>query len=109
MKALVARQKLIRNTDRLDLRWQMVKTYESDELASRDEDVKHLEKIEKVARQKMEKKYRKLVVGTARSQAVRGSSQSSRDLDPQRALSISYDTGPVSKPPQFEKRTPGLC
>ena len=49
MKALLTRQKLIKIADRSELGWQVVEAYESDELASGDEDAKRLEKAEKVA------------------------------------------------------------
>ena len=84
MRALVAGQMLIRISDRLDLRGQVhvVKANGLDELTSGDEDAKCLEKAEKVAGQKAEKKHRKLVGRTARSRVVQQGSHSSRDLGP---------------------------
>ena len=52
MKEMEARQKLMRIVDHSDLGWQVVDAYESDELASGDEDAKHIEKAEKVAEQR---------------------------------------------------------
>lgn len=51
-KAIHTRQKLIRIADRSELGWQVVEAYESDELASDDEDAKRLEKAQKSAEQK---------------------------------------------------------
>ena len=51
-KAIHTRQKLIRIADRLDLGWQVVEAYESDELTWDDEDTKCLEKAQKSAEQK---------------------------------------------------------
>ena len=52
VKAIHTWQKLIRIADRSELGWQVVKAYESDELASDDEDAKCLEKAQKSAEQK---------------------------------------------------------
>ena len=56
IKALEARQKLIRIVDRSELGWQVVEAYESDGLASGDEDAKRLEKAEEVAEQRAKRK-----------------------------------------------------
>ena len=49
IKALHTRQKLIRLADRSDLGWAVVDAYESDELASDDEDAKRMKEARKVA------------------------------------------------------------
>lgn len=56
MAAIASRQKQIRIADRHDLGWSVVEAYEDDELASGEEDVKRLEKAERVAEQKAAKK-----------------------------------------------------
>ena len=65
-KAIHMRQKLIRIADRSDLGWQVVEAYESDELASDDEDAKRLEKAQKSAEQKDLKNKRKKAAASQR-------------------------------------------
>ena len=109
-KALLARQKLIRIADRSELGWQVVDAYEPDELASGDEDAKRLEKAEKVAEQKAERRRKKWTLKTARNRAMRRGSQFSRDPGIQQGPSKSYPSpGPVGQPPQMLRRIPGPC
>ena len=70
--------------------------YKSDKLASSDEDAKRLEKAERVAEEKAEKRRKKGALKSARSRAVRWGSQSSREMGPHLGPSRSYQTGPVS-------------
>ena len=110
MKALLARQKLIRIADRSELGWQVIDAYESDELASGDEDAKRLEKAEKVAEQKAERRRKKWTLKTAENRAMRRGSQYSRDLGMQQGPSKSYPTpGPAGQLPQMPRRIPGPC
>ena len=81
-KALVARQKLIHIADRSDLGWQVVEAYESDKLASGNEDAKHLEKAEKVVEQKVESRHKKLALRMTSNHVIHRGSQPSRDLGP---------------------------
>ena len=99
-KALAAQQNLICIVDRSHLGWQVVEAYESDELASTDEDAKHLEKAEKVAEQKAERRCKKLALRSARN----------RELCPHQAIdSRSFAPGPVTQPLPTQKRVPGPC
>ena len=50
--AILVRQKLIRLADRSEFGWDAVNEYETDELASNEDDTKRLEKAEKEAEQK---------------------------------------------------------
>ena len=59
MKALHTCQKLIRLADRSELGWAVVDVYESDELASDDEDAKRMKEARKVADQKDQKEKKK--------------------------------------------------
>ena len=58
-KVLHTRQKLIRLADRSEVGWAVVDTYESDELASDDEDAKRMKEATKVADQKDQKERKK--------------------------------------------------
>ena len=79
-KALLARQKLIHIADRSELGWQVVDAYELDDLVSGSKDAKRLEKAEKVAEQKAERRCKKWTLEPARNHAMHCGSQSSRDL-----------------------------
>ena len=59
IKALHTRQKLIRLADRSDLGWAVVDAYESDELASEDEDAKRMKEARRVADLKDQKEKKK--------------------------------------------------
>ena len=107
-KALLARQKLIRIADSSELGWQVVDAYESDELASDDEDAKCLEKAEKVAEQNAERMCKKWTLKTASNRAMRRGSQFSRDPRIQQGPSKSYPTPePAGQPSQILRRIPG--
>ena len=106
-KVLAARQKLIRIADRSDLGWQVVEAYESDELASGDEDAKRLEKAEKVAEQKAKKRRKKLALRSSRNRTGSRGSQSSRELGPHQAVdSRNFAPGPASQPLPMQRRVP---
>ena len=66
-KALLVQQKMICTANHLELGWQVVDAYDSDELASGNEDAKHLKKAGKVAEQIAERRRKKLA-----SKSVRG-------------------------------------
>ena len=59
MKVLHTRQKLIWLADRSELGWAVVDAYESDELASDDEDAKRMKEAKKVVNQKDQKERKK--------------------------------------------------
>ena len=108
-KALLARQKLIRMADRSELGWQVVNAYESDELASGDEDAKRIEKAEKAAEQKAERRRKKIALKGARSRPLRRVSQPARDVGAP-GPSRSFVPAPViPQPPMSHRRVPGPC
>ena len=65
-KALHTRQKLICLVDHSDLGWMVVDAYESDELASDDEDAKRMKEARRVADLKDQKKKKKIQVACRR-------------------------------------------
>ena len=116
-KAIHTWQKLIHITDRLELGWQVVEAYESDELASDNEDAKRLEKAQKCMEQKDMKNKRKRILmqrdsrstyrWCGQSIAPGGVNQhsSQRNFNPiQTSLVPSQGGGPSQRPMQ-----PGLC
>ena len=109
IKTLQARQKLIRIADWLELGWQVVEAYESDELASGDEDAKCLEKTKKTIEQRAETKRRKLVSKGVRNHPPCRPIQPSRELSAQQRPSKSFMAEPVSQSVQYPRRVPGPC
>ena len=108
MKALIMRQNHIRMADRSELGWQVVEAYESDELASGDEDAKRIEKAEKAAEQKVERRRKKAALKGARSRPIRRGNQPMRDPatpGPSRAFVPALTPSHTLPPP---KRVPGL-
>ena len=108
INALESRQKLIRIADQSELRWQVVEAYESDRLASGDEDTKRLKKAEKVAEQRAERKRKLLSKGTRNRPPCR-LIQSSRELSAQHGPSKSFMAAPVSQSVQYPRGVPGPC
>ena len=73
IKALHTRQKLVRLADRSDLGWAVVDAYESDELASDDEDAKRMKEATKAADQKDQKVKKKKQSASQRGGKATGS------------------------------------
>ena len=73
IQALHTRQKLIRLADRSDLGWAVVDAYESDELASDDEDAKRMKEAKKAADQKDQKERKKKQAASQKSGRATGS------------------------------------
>ena len=108
-KALLTRQKLIKMADRSELGWQVVEAYESDELASGEEDAKRIEKAEKAAEQKAERRRKKATLKGARSRPPQRGSQPIRDTatpGPSRPFVPAMAPSPTLPP---QKRIPGPC
>ena len=108
-KALLMRQKHIRMADRSELRWQVVEAYESDELASGDKDAKRIEKAEKTAEQKVERRRNKAVLKGSRNHPLRHGNQPICDPampGPSRAFVPAMALSQMLPPP---KRVPGPC
>ena len=79
----------------------------SDELASGDEDAKRIEKAEKVAEQRAERKRKKMAGKASRSWKARRSSQPSRDTGSLPGASKTIMAVPVSQ--SLPRRVPGPC
>ena len=109
MKALLNRHKLIRIADRSELGWQVVDSYELDKVALGDKDAKHLEKAEKVTKQKPDRKWKWMALRSARSRPVGHGAQSSQTTGPQ-GPTKSFVPGPViTTAQQHHRRIPGPC
>ena len=75
----------------------MVEAYKSDELASGDEDAERLEKAEKVAKQRAERKWRKLASKGVQNRLLRRPIQPSRELSALHGLNKRFVAAPVSQ------------
>ena len=111
---IAARQKRIKIADRSEFGWGTVDEYEEDELASDDDDIKRLEKAEKVAATKATKKRKMAPQRSAGySNSYKSQQQRLQDRTPLPTVPRAPMPGPPGVPPLLPPgrppRMPGPC
>ena len=97
VNAVTLRQKLIRLADHSEFGWEAINEYETDEVATSEDDVKRLEKAEKAAEQKvLKRKKAAYFQGGGRGKGRRFNSTQMSQLPPQSSI---YSSGSLMQPP----------
>ena len=115
MDAILVRQKLIRLADRSEFGWDAVNEYETDELASNEDDAKRLEKAEEAAEQKALKRKKAAYSRGARDRGRRFNGPPMGQLPPPPSSSPGSSVQPLAggmmqpRGASFQYRVPGPC
>ena len=113
--AILVHQKLIRLADRSEFGWDAVNEYETDELASSEDDAKRLEKAEKAAKQKALKRKKAAYSRGGRGRGRRFNGPPMGQLPPPPSSSPGSSVQPLAggmmqpRGASFRYRVPGPC